>query len=82
MLPVMRGVTLLIIGSNVKVKLAKFEFVAAGGGGGGLSLVGQVSLFQFLFQTCSVFYTKRFCLSCADQHVDQFPSEIRQVYLL
>ena len=29
MLPVIQGATLLILGSKVKVKLAKFEFVAA-----------------------------------------------------
>ena len=43
MLPVIQGATLLILGSKVKVKLAKFEFVAAGGYLT-MSLLGQVSL--------------------------------------
>ena len=43
MLPVIREAILLILGSKVKVKLAKFEFVASGY----LSLSGQVS-FQLI----------------------------------
>ncbi|CAL1568933.1 unnamed protein product [Knipowitschia caucasica] len=26
---------------------------------------------------CSLFYTKRFCMQCVNQHLDQFPHQIR-----
>ncbi|XP_022053380.1 cysteine-rich DPF motif domain-containing protein 1 [Acanthochromis polyacanthus] len=26
---------------------------------------------------CSLFYTKRFCMSCVNKHLDQFPRQIR-----
>ncbi|XP_054856297.1 cysteine-rich DPF motif domain-containing protein 1 [Eublepharis macularius] len=30
---------------------------------------------------CSLFYTKRFCLPCANSHLDEFPPEIKQELL-
>ncbi|XP_064606507.1 cysteine-rich DPF motif domain-containing protein 1-like [Liolophura sinensis] len=29
-------------------------------------------------QSCSVFYTKRFCLACAANKLEEFPSQIQQ----
>ena len=34
--------------------------------------------FSFL-QTCSVFYTKRFCADCVKSNLKEFPKEIQQV---
>ena len=32
-----------------------------------------------LHQSCSVFYTKRFCIDCVRSNLDEFPKEIQQV---
>ena len=31
-------------------------------------------------QTCSIFYTKRFCLKCAVDNLTGFPHEMQQVH--
>ncbi|XP_033745118.1 cysteine-rich DPF motif domain-containing protein 1-like [Pecten maximus] len=30
---------------------------------------------------CSIFYSKRFCLDCVEQNIDEFPREIQQEVL-
>jgi len=29
-------------------------------------------------QTCSIFYTKRFCISCVEKNIGEFPFEIQR----
>ena len=32
-------------------------------------------------QKCSIFYSKRFCMQCCLNHLDEFPSEVQQEIL-
>jgi len=29
-------------------------------------------------QTCSIFYTKRFCISCVEKNLEEFPDEVHK----
>ncbi len=36
---------------------------------------------SFSWQDCSLFYTKRFCLPCVRDHLQQFPEEVQNEVL-
>jgi len=49
--------------------------------GGFICVGGSCSLCRLnvcMSATCSMFYTKRFCLKCITENIEEFPSEIKQ----